>query len=129
MTYSKELAQSSYASPNWINLYAEGHDGVDDVVIVLLQCLDGLVAGNVGLGHDKFDVLVLKTGGINLLIILLLLGLLSGLALLLLVGVGVAGVVVTSVVVLSSSELGSGGSLSLGVEVLNLGLTEYAIYV
>ena len=109
-------------------LYAEGHDGVNDIVIVLLQCLDGLVAGDVGLGHDKLDVLILKTGGIDLLLILLLdllvLSTLSSLAVI--VGVIVTGVVVASVVVLGSSELLGRRSLSLGVKVLNLGLTEDA---
>lgn len=112
-------------------LYAECHDGVDDIVIVLLQGLDGLVAGDVGLGHDKLNVLVLKSGGIDLLLILLLvllvLSTLGGLSLsVVLVGVVVSGVVVASVVVLGSSELLSSGSLSLGVKVLNLGLTEDA---
>lgn len=111
-------------------LYAECHDGVDDIVIVLLQCLDGLVAGNVGLGHDELNVLVLKTGGIDLLLILLLvllvLSTLDGLALSVVVRVIVSGVVVASVVVLGSSELLSSRSLGLGVKVLNLGLTEDA---
>lgn len=111
-------------------LYAESHDGVYDIVIVLLQCLDGLVAGDVGLSHDKLNVLILKTGGIDLLLILLLdllvLSTLDGLALAVIMGVIVTGVVVASVVVLGSSELLGGGSLSLGVKVLNLGLTEDA---
>ena len=100
--------------------------GVDDIVIVLLQCLDGLVTGNVGLSHDKLNVLVLETGGIDLLVILLLLLLLllDSLTLSMVVGVVVAGVVV--VVVLGGSGLLGSVELSLGVKVLNLGLTEDA---
>ena len=115
-----------------INLYAQCHDRVDNIVVVLLQSLDSLVARNTGLGHNQLDILVLKTGSINLLLILLFL-LLLGLSTLnsltlTLVRVVVARVVVTSVVVrLSSGKLLSSGSLSLGVKVLNLSLTEDAV--
>ena len=111
-------------------LYAESHDGVDDIVVVLLQGLDGLLAGDGSLLHDKLDVLGLKTRVIDLLtVILLLLGLLLDLLLLavsvvVVVVVVVAGVVVT--LLLSLGELLGGGSLSLGVQVLDLGLTEDA---
>ena len=113
-------------------LYAESHDGVDDIIVVLLQGLDGLLAGDGSLLHDKLDVLGLKTRVIDLLtVILLLLGLLLDLLLLavsvvvvVVVIVVVAGVVVT--LLLSLGELLGGGSLSLGVQVLNLGLTEDA---
>lgn len=113
------------------NLYTESHDGVDYVTVVLFQCLDSLVAGNVCLGHDKLNILVLKSLGVNLLIIFLLLLLLvsglNGLALAVVVSVVVAGVVMASVVVgVSSCELLGGGCLCLGVEVLNLGLAEDA---
>jgi hypothetical protein len=108
-------------------LYAQGHDAVDNVVVVLLEGLDGLLPADAGLGHDELDVLGLKTGVIDLLaVILLLLGLgaLDGLALGTLGGVVVAGVVVGRLV---GELLGSLG-LSLGVEVLNLGLTEDAVH-
>ena len=111
-------------------LYAESHDGVDDIIVVLLQGLDGLLAGDGSLLHDKLDVLGLKTRVIDLLtVILLLLDLLLDLLLLavsvvVVVVVVVAGVVVT--LLLSLGELLGGGSLSLGVQVLNLGLTEDA---
>jgi hypothetical protein len=111
------------------NLYAQSHNRVDNIVVVLLQCLDSLVAGDAGLGHDQLDVLVLKTSSINLLLIffLLLLGISLDSLALVLVGVVVASVVVTGVVVsLRGSELLSGGSLGLGVEVLDLSLTENA---
>lgn len=114
------------------NLYTESHDRVDYVAVVLFQCLDSLVAGNVCLGHDKLNIFVLKSLGVNLLIIFLLLLLLVGglnsLALAVVVtSVVVSGVVVASVVVgISSCELLGGRCLCLGVEVLNLGLAEDA---
>ena len=77
--------------------------------------------------HDQLDILGLKVGLVNLLtIILLILLLILGLG-----GLGLAEnllVVVTGVVAggLGGSELLGGGSLGLGVQVLNLGLTEDA---
>lgn len=108
-------------------LYAEGHDAVDNVVVVLLEGLDGLLPAHASLGHDELDVLGLKAGVVDLLaivlLLLLLLGTLDGLALVTLGGVVVAGVVVGG---LAGELLGSLG-LGLGVEVLNLGLTEDAV--
>lgn len=110
-------------------LYAQGHDTVDNVVVVLLEGLDGLLPADAGLGHDELDVLGLKTGVIDLLtvILLLLLGLgtLDGLGLGALGGVVVTGVVVGRLV----GELLSSLGLGLGVEVLNLGLTEDAVHL
>lgn len=80
--------------------------------------------------HDQLDILGLKAGLIDLLtIILLILLLILGLG-----GLALAEnllVVVTGVVTcgLGGSELLSGGSLGLGVQVLNLGLTEDAASV
>lgn len=108
-------------------LYAESHDTVDNVVVVLLESLDGLLPAHASLGHDKLDVLGLKTGVVDLLtiVLLLLLGLSTsdGLAL-----VALGGVVVASVLVggLGGELLGSLG-LGLGVEVLDLSLTEDAV--
>lgn len=110
--------------------YAECHDRIDDIVVVLPEGLDGLLAGDVGLSHDQINVLGLEASLINLLAIILLLFLLAlGLG-----GLGLAKVVlvvVTSVLVtttsLGSGQLLSSGSLGLGVQVLNLGLTEDAI--
>lgn len=108
-------------------LYAESHDTVDNVVVVLLEGLDGLLPAHAGLGHDELDVLGLEASVINLLaiVLLLLLGLSTGngLALVALSGVVVAGVLVGG---LGGELLGSLG-LGLGVEVLNLGLTEDAV--
>ena len=111
-------------------LYAQGHDTVDNVVVVLLEGLDGLLPRNAGLLHDELDVLGLKARVVNLLIVILLLLLvllvLDSLALAL---AGLVAVVVAGVVVgcgLGLSKLLGGGSLSLGVEVLDLGLTEDA---
>lgn len=78
--------------------------------------------------HDELDVLGLKAGLINLLtiiLLILLLILLGGLALAedLLLIVVVAGVVTSG---LGGSELLSSRGLGLGVQVLNLGLTEDA---
>ena len=82
--------------------------------------------------HDKLDVLALEARVVDLLVVILLLFLLllvfNSLALAVVVVVIVV-VVMASVVVglsLGLSELLSGGSLSLGVQVLNLGLTEDA---
>lgn len=118
---SHDSAKTSLAT-----LYAECHDRVDNIVVVLLECLDGLLPADTSLGHDELDVLGLKTGVVDLLtviLLLLLLGLtsLDGLAL---VTVVVTGVVTGSL--LLGESLG-GGSLGLGVEVLNLGLTEDAV--
>ena len=112
--------------------YAEGHDRVHDIVVVLPEGLDGLLAGDVGLGHDKVNVLGLEAGLINLLAVVLLfffLGLdFGGLALAVVVVVVVV-VVVTSVLTtggLGGGQLLSSRSLGLGVQVLDLGLTEDA---
>jgi hypothetical protein len=108
-------------------LYAEGHDTVDNIVVVLLEGLDGLLPAHAGLSHDELDVLGLEASVIDLLaivvVLLLLLGTLDGLALVTLGGVVVAGVVVGG---LAGELLGSLG-LGLRVEVLNLGLTEDAV--
>lgn len=122
--------QSSLAFPTHSDncLYAESHDRVDDVVVVLLQGLDGLLAGDGSLLHDELDVLGLEAGVVDLLAVVLLLDLLLGLALLVsvvvVVVVVVAGVVVT--LLLGLGELLGGRSLGLRVQVLDLGLTEDA---
>lgn len=109
-----------------VALDAEGHDGVDNIVVVLLERLDGLLPGYVGLGHDELNILVLDALGVHLLAVILLLlsSLLGGIATL----DGLAGlaVVVARVVVLSGSQLLSSGGLGGGVQVLDLGLTEDA---
>jgi hypothetical protein len=111
------------------SLYAQSHDRVDNVVVVLLEGLDGLLPRDAGLLHDKLNVLGLETRVIDLLAIVLLLVLLLLLDGLALVVTVVVVVVVTSVVVglsLGLGELLSGGSLGLGVQVLDLGLTKDA---
>lgn len=79
--------------------------------------------------HNELDVLGLKTGVVDLFAIILffLLLLLNSLALAVVVVVVMAGVVVSSV--LSVGELLGCGSLSLGVQVLNLSLAEDAVVV
>lgn len=107
-----------------LHLYAQGHDGVDNVVVVLLEGLDGLLSADRSLGHDKLNVLGLKTGLVDLLTVILLFLLLLGLNL---GGLALVGVVVgvLSGTLLLGELLGS-GSLGLRVQVLNLGLTEDA---
>lgn len=108
--------------------YAEGHDRVHDIVVVLPQGLDGLLARHVRLCHDQLDVLALKAALVDLLTVILLLVLLGlslgGLALAEVVLVVVTGVLATSG--LGGSQLLSGGGLGLGVQILDLGLTEDA---
>ncbi|KAI6775734.1 hypothetical protein HG530_002492 [Fusarium avenaceum] len=114
--------------------YAESHNGIDNIVVVLLQCLDSLIAADVGLSHDELNVLILESGSIDLLIVILLLIILLivvVLVLLLLGGLsslaGLAVVVAGVVLSVSGSELGSSSLLSGSVHVLDLGLTENTI--
>lgn len=113
-----------------VGLYAQCHDTVDNVVVVLLERLDSLLPADAGLSHDELNVLRLKTSIVNLLaIVLFLLGLLTSIAFDCLALVGTLGrVVVAGVLVgrLCGKLLGS-GCLSLGVQVLDLSLTEDAI--
>ena len=121
---SHPLSQSDFA------LYTERHDRVDNVVVVLLQCLDSLLPADGCLGHDKLDILCLEASVVNLLAVILLFLLLLGLAALdslALVAVVVAGVVTGGS--LLCCELLSCRSLCLRVEVLNLGLAEDAVLV
>lgn len=107
-------------------LYAERHDTVDNIVVVLLERLDGLLPTHAGLRHDELNVLGLKTSVVDLLaIVLFLLWLAVAGNSLALVAVG--GLVCAALLVggLCGELLGSGG-LGLGVEVLDLGLTEDA---
>lgn len=105
--------------------YAESHDGVDNIVVILPQGLDGLLAGHASLCHNQINILSLEAGLVNLLAIILLVVLLGiglgSLALENLVLVVVASVVTGS---LGGSQLLSGRGLGLGVQVLDLGLTE-----
>ena len=108
-------------------LYAQSHDRVDYVIVVLLQCLDSLVPRDAGLGHDQLDIFVLQTGGIDLfgivlILILLALASLNSLALAMVVVVIVVMVVVVAGVVMSGvvmsflrGQLLSGRDLGLGV--------------
>lgn len=116
-------------------LYAQSHDRVDYIVVVLLQCLDSLLPGNACLGHHQLDVFVLETGSINLLsviliVVFLVIALVDSLALSAVMGVVVARVVVSGVIVLVlSGKLLGCGSLSLRVEILDLGLSEDTVAV
>ena len=38
-------------------LHGQVHDGIDDIVVALLERLDGPALGTVGLLHHQFDVL------------------------------------------------------------------------
>lgn len=107
--------------------YTQCHDGVDNIIVVVFECLDGLLPRHASLSHDEFNVLGLKTGVVDLLAVVLLLLLLLGLGLLALalVLVGVLG----GSGALSGSELLGGRGLGLGVQVLNLGLTEDTAFI
>lgn len=108
----------------YVGLDTQGHDRVDNIVVVLFQGFDGLIAADVGLGHDEFDVLILDALGVNLFAVILFLFLLLGLVVVV-VAVASLAVVVTGVLGLSGgSELLSGSGLGSGVDVLDLGLTE-----
>lgn len=114
------------------SLYAESHDGVDNVVVILLERLDGLLPRDASLLHDQLDVLGLEAGLVDLLaviLLLLLLLLLDGrrLALAVVVALVVVALVLTGS--LGLSELLGSGSLGSGVQVLDLGLTEDAASV
>lgn len=84
------------------------------------------------MSHDELNVLVLESGGIDLLFVILLLLLLIVLVLLLLLGLSSLArlaVVVTRVVLgVLRGELSSSSLLSSGVDVLNLSLTEDTVY-
>lgn len=119
-----------------IQLYAESHDRVNDIVVVLPQRLNSLLTGNASLSHNEINILSLEASLIDLLAIVLFLLLLlrsevgNGLLALTVVVVVVMLVVVTSVVTggLGGGELLGGGGLGLSVQVLDLGLTEDAGY-
>ena len=105
--------------------YTQCHDGVDNIIVVVFERLDGLLSRHAGLRHDKLNVLGLETRVVDLLAVIFLLLLLLGLGLLAftLVLVGVLG----GSGALSGGELLGGGGLGLGVQVLDLGLTEDAV--
>lgn len=105
--------------------YAERHNRVDNIVVILPQSLDCLLARDVGLGHNQINILGLQAALVNLLAVILLLFLL-GLGLRSLALALVLAVVVTSVITggFGGSQLLCGRSLGLGVQVLDLGLTE-----
>lgn len=121
----KSLCRPSNADNNNF-LYAQSHDGIDNIVVVLLECLDSLLPTHACLCHDQLNVLGLETSVIDLLAIILFLFLLSVARIdsLALVRVIVAGVVTTSTFLVG--ELLSSRSLGLRVEVLDLGLSEDA---
>lgn len=115
-------------SRSWMaSLYAEGHNGVDDVVVILLERLDSLLPRDARLLHDQFDVLRLKSRVVDLLAVVLLLFLLlfDSLALAVVVVVVVSGVVVSTG--LGGGKLLGCRSLGLRVQVLDLGLAEDAM--
>jgi len=78
------------------HLYAESHDGVDNIIVILLERLDRLLPADASLSHDEFDVLGLESRVVDLFAVVLFLlclcrlASLNGLAL---VAVVVAGVV------------------------------------
>ena len=109
-------------------LYAKRHDAVDDVVVVLLESLDGFLPAHICLSHNELDILRLQTSVVYLLsVVFFFFGSLGSvtfdsLALVALSSVIVAGVLVGRL----RGELLGGGSLGLRVEVLDLSLAEDA---
>ena len=109
------------------NSYAERHNGVDDVVVVLLQRLDGLLAAHARLLHHQLDVLALQTRVVDLLAIVFLF--------LRRLGIGRFDSLVLLAVVMASVRVGGfgvgellgGGSLGLRGEVFDFGFAEDAV--
>jgi hypothetical protein len=58
--------------PQRCSLYAQSHNAVDNVIVVLLQCFDSLLPANTRLRHHELDILALQAGLINLFAIILL---------------------------------------------------------
>lgn len=116
-------------------LHAQRHDRVDYIVVVLFQRLDSLLSRRRGLLHDELNVPAFQAVLVNhfivvvvVVIVVILLGVTSvdGLALAVAVA-GVAVVVAGVCVCLGLDDLLGGGSLGLGVEVLDLGLAKDAV--
>ena len=108
-------------------LYAERHNTVHNVVVVLLERLDCLLPADASLRHDELNVLGLETRVVDFLaIVLFLLSdllrsiALDGFALVSISSVIVAGVVIGGL----RSELLGRGCLGLRVQVLNLSFAE-----
>lgn len=106
-------------------LHAQRHNGVDYIIVVLLQRLDSLLPRHGRLLHDELDVLALKSLFVNLLSIIIVILVLLGVAAI--NGLTLAVVVAGVGVCLGLDNLLGGGGLSLGVEVLDLGLAEDAV--
>jgi hypothetical protein len=110
-------------------LYRQSHNGIDYIIVVLLQCLNSFVFRDTRLLHNQFNILRLDTSSIYLLIILFVILLvvtcINSLALAIVVRVVVARVIMARVIVrLLGSQLLGSGCLGLRVKVLNLSLTE-----
>lgn len=126
--YQRDRAPKAHPSSlSGSTSYAERHDRVHDIIVVLPEGLDGLLPGHVGLSHDQVNVLGLEATLVNRLAIILLIVLLGlgGLC----AEFGLVLVVVASVLTassLSGGQLLGSRSLGLGVQVLDLGLTEDA---
>ena len=127
--YQRDRAPKAHPSSlSGSTSYAERHDRVHDIIVVLPEGLDGLLPGHVGLSHDQVNVLGLEATLVNLLAILFLIvllglgGLCAEFGLVLVVVAGV----LTASASLSGGQLLGSRSLGLGVQVLDLGLTEDA---
>lgn len=107
-------------------LYAQRHDGVDDIVIILLQCFDSLLSADIRLCHDQFNVLCLKASIINFFSIILFLFYFLGITLdrlalvIMIVIMIVAGMIASRL----CCELLGGAGLGSRVEVFDLGFTK-----
>lgn len=100
-----------------LRLYAQSHDTVNNIVVILLKRLDCLLPADVRLSHHEFDVLRFKSCIVNLLpIVVFVVSLLLFTTLDSLASGAFSTVVVASVVIRGlRSELLSCGGLGLGV--------------
>ena len=64
----KNLQQKKVTQPQKIAWYIQytHHDSVNNVIVIFLKCLNGLVSANVGLLNHQLDVLLLHTCLIDL---------------------------------------------------------------
>ena len=110
--------------------YTQCHDRIDNVISILLQCIDRFLPRHVRLSHYEFNVLALQPGVINLLVIIVILFRLFDFLFALSVIVVVTSVIMTCMVArisaLSSSKLLGCAGLCLRIQVFNLGFTKDA---
>jgi hypothetical protein len=106
-------------------LYAQSHNGIDNIIVVLPQSFDGLFTRHACLSHDQLDILIFQARLIDFLAVVFILFLLvPSINCLALVTMIVACVCIFTAS--SIRDLLCRRGLSLRVEVLDLGFTEDA---